>query len=670
MEDLVSNPSIASSFDVLVLDTSCEGLNQSEAQIIAGIGKPVLAVGNGGYEFLNHLGAQITSQKIVQQNAIHTISISNLYYSFDAHYHIVFQYPHQVNYSIHTFDGQVVQRYFLLPLSNDSLTLTNSLKLIPLAEDYTGANYYFLSIYNNSNYPYMVHWALHNITTISQDPLGNISLQVLINTLYWLKDKNPYSVRITPDYYEYNASQVANIGVAAIYNLNLTFHEGVNLTVNIIDENQTIVHSVQIVTGSQPVYISFQIPSISSLYYVINVTDGALFFLEQFIVQSTDYQITEFTATPNTVYLGNNVVLNACVAVDGNPVPNIVVYWSIINRIAYPNVNFADNWDLYSFLGVGVTNSSGYASYNWVPQETGIYEIVAWIMSYKGTPKNWTNTSVTVRGNPELSVNLVGVNSIITVGNTLRFKGNLTLLSQPFGNINLSVTIYCPGDHLINYIIPIGGAGHFSLELIPNARGIHTVFFTYPGNLTMDSITKGLQFSAYQIVAGLETNAKDGRIKLGESILINAEFGSLGFTPKLNDPVTLLVTDINGNIVFSKGYTIGNLTCFQTQWTPQTLGDYKITLYFNESYTIATTSGTIKVTSPESDSNSINLLLGFSGLSLNNSSSGVPLQGILAFTGLGLLGSVILFTRLRKNRNEILNDWPLGESDTRGTEEV
>jgi len=631
-------------------------------------------VGNGGYEFLNHLGAQITPRKITQDTRNRVLSISTSYNNWDVHYHIVYQHPNHVNYNTTYHYGQVSQRYFIIPLSNDSLTLTSSPNLIPLAKDITTFDDYFLSIYNKySGNPYLVHWALHNITTISQDPSGTSCLQTLVNTLHWLNDKNPYSVHISPDYYGYNASEVANISIAAINNLNLTFYGGVTLDVEITDQNQSTVHTDQIITSSsQPVYTSFQIPVIPSPSYTINVTDGTLFFLESFTVQSTDYRITEFNATPSIIYLsGGAVLLNACVTVEGNQAPDAVVYLSIINRITYPSATFANNPNLYTLLGSRVTNSSGYAAYNWVPEETGIYEIVAWIKNYDGLPKNWTNTSVTVRGKPELSVNLVGINPGITVGDTLRFEGNLTLFSQPLGgSVNINVAICCPDGRVVNYTIYTASAGRFSLEWTPSTRGIHTIFFTFPGNSTIDSVTKGLEFSAYQLVARLETNAKDGQITLGESLQIKANFGTLGFTPKLNDPVTLLVMDFDDNIVFSGGYTIGNLDYFQTQWTTEYIGDYKILVYFNQSYTIATTSSTIKVTSLGSDFASINVLLGLSGLSLgNNNNSGFSLPGVLAVTGLGLLGSVILYTRLKKNRNEFLNSWLLGGSDTRGTEE-
>lgn len=671
MENLVSEPSIANNFDILILDSSCEGITQSEAQTIAEIEKPVLAVGNGGYEFLNHLGAQITPQKI-QDAQIHRIIISTSYNNWDIHYHIVYQHPNQVNYITTYLYGQVSERYFKLYLSNDNLTLTRSANLIPLAKDITTFNDYFLSVYSNySANRYLVHWALHNITTISQDSSGESCLQTLINTLYWLRDKNPYSVQINPDYYEYNASEVANISIAAINNLNLTLCGGINLDVKITDQNQNTVHTDQIVTSSsQPVYTSFQIPPFPSPYYTINVTDGMLFFLESFTILPTDYRITEFKAIPSTIYLNEGtVILNACVTVEGSPASNVVVYWSSINRITYPNATFVNSPNLYILLGCQVTNSSGYAAYNWVPEKIGIYEIVAWIKNYDGTPKNWTNTSVTVSGKPKLSVNLVGINPFITVGSTLRFEGNLTLFSQPLEG-DLSVTIYCPGGRMVNYATYIGSSGRFSLEWIPGTRGIHTIFFNYSGNSTIDSVTIGMEFSAYQLVAGLETNAKNGQIMLGESLQIKANFGSLGFTPNLNDPVTLLVTDLDNNIVFLSAYSIDNGDYFQTQWTPQYIGDYKITLYFNESYTIATPSSAVKVAYPGSGFESINVLLGLSGLSLGNSnSSGVSLPGVLAVTGLGLLSSVILYTRLKKNRNEFLNSWLRGGSDTRGIEE-
>ncbi|MEM3586595.1 MAG: hypothetical protein QXO71_04660, partial [Candidatus Jordarchaeaceae archaeon] len=671
LETLINNTSVASSFDVLILDTSCGGINQTCAQIIAGIGKPVLAVGNGGYKFLNHLGAQITPIELSQLTTIYIVSITTSD-GWDSHYHIVYQYPNRVNYFTEYHYGQVSQRWFKLPLSNDSLTLANSSNLIPLAKVNTMFRDYLLSIYHNySTNPYLLHWALHNITTISHVPSGAECFKTLVNTLHWLSNKNPYSIRIIPEYYTYNASQVANISIAAINNLNLSFFGDVPLNVTITDWNQSVVYATQIVTSSsQPVYISFEIPQIPSPSYTVNVTDGTLFFLESFTVQPTDYQVTGFSATPSTLYISEgSVLLNACVTVEGKPASGAAVYWSMINKIIYSNVTFPNNFGLYTILGLDFTNSSGYAAYNWVPQETGVYEVVAWIMNYDGTPKSWANASVIVRGKAELSVSIVSINPVVTVGNTLRFEGNLTLFSQPLGgNISINVSIYCPDNRVISYTIYMVGTGAFSFDWTPNTRGTYTIFFTYPGNLTMDSVTKGIDFSAYQIVTGLETSAKNGQVSLGESLEIKANFGSLGFTPNLNDSVTLLVLDIkNNNIVFSKLCTISNMNYFQTQWTPEYIGDYKIVLYFNQSYIIATPNSTIKVTSQESDSIS-NILLGISGISLGTVSD-LPLSSILAVTGLGLLGSLILFTRLRKDRKEFFNGWLLDGSDAGGTEE-
>jgi hypothetical protein len=116
----------------------------------------------------------------------------------------------------------------------------------------------------------------------------------------------------------------------------------------------------------------------------------------------------------------------------------------------------------------------------------------------------------------------------------------------------------------------------------------------------------------------------------------------------------LLVTGSNGNTVFSEEQTVTNTTYFQTQWTPQYVGDYNIQLYFNQSYTVATTSSPIRVTSQGSGAVSSSALL---GLSLSDSgNSGSALTGVLSAAGVGMVGCVVLFTRLRKNRNEFLGN--------------
>ncbi len=667
LDTLISNPSVASAFDVLILDTSCESLTQSDAETIAGIGKPVLAVGSGGYEFLNHLGAQITPM-IVQETGVHVLSLSTSYNNWDIHYHIVYQYPTQVIYDTNYLYGEVTQRYIMLPLYGDSLILTNSPSLIPLAKDITKGDNYFLSIYNNyQDNHYLVHWALNNITSISQDSYGESCLQTLINTLYWLNNKNPYSVRIVPDSYEYNSSEVVNVSITAVDNLYQTLHGGITLDVNITDENQNTVHTDQLVTSdSGPVYTSFQIPSVPSPSYTINVTDGSLFFIEVFTVQPTDYQITEFSATPDTIYLGmGEILLNACVKVDGNPASGVVVRWSIVNRVIYPGASFVDNPNLYTLLGYRATNDSGYAAYQWVPEVPGVYEVVAWIRNYDGLPKNWTATQVTVQIKSELSLNLIDTNAGITyIGDTVRVEGYLTLNSQPVeSGTSINVTIYDPISRVVNYVIFTDSYGRFSLDWIPSIEGIYTIFCTYAGNLTVDSVTKGVEFSVYRLRPGLETSAKDGVIAFGNSLQITANFSSLSFTPKLGEPVTLLVMDLDNNIVFLEEYTVNNLEYFQTQWTPQNLGEYKILLCFNQSYTVISTSSTIIVASSAGGfDSSPKSLLSLSLSDITNSDYSAPV--VLIVMGSGLLGSIVLFTRLKKNgrTGAFLEDWQRGES--------
>jgi hypothetical protein len=478
-------------------------------------------------------------------------------------------------------------------------------------------------------------------------------------------------VQIAPDSYSYNASEVANISLAAINNLNLAFYGGVTLNVKIIDQNQSTVYTTQLVTsGSGPVYISFQIPAIPSPSYTINATDGTLFSLEPFTVQSTDYQITQFNATPSTIYLnGGAVLLNACLTVGGNPAPEAVVYWSIINRITYPGATFADNPDLYTLLSSNVTDSSGYTSHQWVPQGIGIYEIVAWIKNYDGQPKNWTTTQVTVRGKPELSVNLTGTNpSINYVGNSIGIDGCLTLNSNPLeGGISINVTIYDPNGRTVNHVIYTQSSGRFSLDWTPNTEGIYTIFCTFAGNSTLDSVTKSIEFTAYRLTLGLITNAKNGQITFGYNLQITANFSSLGFTPHLNDPVTLLVKDLNGNTVFSEEQTVTNTDYFQTQWTPQNLGQYKIFLHFNQSYNIVSTSSIINVIPQGGASDTSSQALLSLSLSNNNHPNYVP--AVLIVTCTGILGSGILFTHLKKNQEGFIEDWQSGEFDTKGTEE-
>ncbi|MHA1603696.1 MAG: hypothetical protein ACTSWF_03465 [Candidatus Freyarchaeota archaeon] len=664
LDTLVDNPSVADAFDVLVLGSSCEGLTQSEAQTIAGIGKPVLAVGKGGYEFLNHLGAQITPLQVNGETGVHVLSVTTSYNGWDMHYHIVYQHPDRVEYTTNYLYGDVTQRYFMLPLNSDDLTLAESPNLIPLARDTTKANDYFLSIYNNyTGNPYLVHWALYNITTISRDPLGERCLKTLTNTLHWLKNKNPYTVRIEPERYQYNSMDVVNISISAVDNLNLTLHGGVTLNITVTDENQSTVHTDQVTTSpSGPVYTSFQLPAVPSPTYTVNATDGELCFLENFTVQPTDYRITTLTATPGTTYLGEGAVqLSARVTVEGTPAPDAYVLWSAIDRLKNPNAAFGDNPQAFTLLGASVTNETGHATYNWVPGETGVYEVVAWIRSYDGSPKNWTSTQVTVRGKPEISLSLTGTDLGVITGYTLRIEGNLTLNSKPLGEtVSINVTIHTPDGRVVNQTIHTGSAGRFLLEWTPTTPGIHTIICSFAGNSTVDSVTRVLESTVYRLVTPLETSATDGRVTLGETIRVTASFAELGFTPNPGDPVTLMVLNLDGYTVFSGEYTVTSTEQFQAQWTPQHTGDYRIMLRFNRSYTIVATTGTIRVTSaggfypaPET--------LGMLSLAGSNNHASVPT--VLAVAGSGLLGSVILLTRLRNSRDQFLRDWQQSEYD-------
>lgn len=672
LETLVNNPTIADVFDILILDTSCTSINQSASEIIAGTGKPVLTVGSAGYIFLNHLGAQITPREVVNKTEVHVLSISTKYNNWDVHYHIVYQYPQYVNYNISLLYGEITQRYILLPLSEDNLTLTNSPKLIPLAKDLTQYDDYFLSIYNQyESNPHLLHWALHNITTISQSPYGNSLMQTLTNTLIWLHSKNPYSVQILPNLYKYNASETVNISISAISNFNLTRYGGITLNITVVDDSQNIAHTDQLVTSSTgPVYTSFQIPQISGLSYTINATDGQIFSIEPFTVQPTDYRITEFTANPSTIYLGEGgVLLNSCVTVEGNAASNILVRWSVLNKLEYPNASFTSNPDLYTLVGYVFTNSSGYAASQWFPQKMGVYEVVAWIRDYNGLPKNWTSTQVTVKMKAGLSVNLTGIGGgLIYVGDTVTVEGQLTLNYQPPQEVvSINVTIYDPNSHPVSHIIYTSSSGQFFLNWTPSLRGIYTIFCTYAGNITVDSVTRGLEFAVHLLMPGLETDAKNGQVVLGSTLQITANFSKLSFTPQPQDPVTLMVIDLAGKLVYSEEYRMNNTEYFQAQWTPQSLGEYTVLLLFNQTYTVVSTSKTISVVTQGEDYNSEpQALLGLSlGSSNQNGSNTTPI--VLAMSGFGFVGSAILFTRLRKSREIIYKNF---EGDLYGPSET
>ncbi|MHA1578216.1 MAG: hypothetical protein ACTSUQ_01135 [Candidatus Freyarchaeota archaeon] len=373
LETFVANPTVADGFDILVLGSSCTGLTQGDAETVAGAGKPVLAVGSGGCVFLSLLGAQVTPVELAGVTGVHSLSLSTNYNGWDMHWHIVYQQPVPVNYSTTYHYGEVAQRYLLLPLNNDNLTLISSQVLVPLAKDTTWQDYYFLSFYTGfAGNPYLVHWALHNVSVLL-DPIGEACLQTLVNTLHWLRNENPYSVRIVPDSYEYNSSDIVNISLSVVDNLYQTLHGGVGLSVEVVDENGSVVHSDQLVSSSGgPVYTWFQVPSIACPSYTINVSDGELFFLESFSVLPTDYRVTEFNATPGTVYLGEETVqLSARVTAEGSPASDIVIFWSAIDRVTHPDAYFGDDPYAYTLLDLGVTDGSGYTAYEWVPERIG-----------------------------------------------------------------------------------------------------------------------------------------------------------------------------------------------------------------------------------------------------------------------------------------------------------
>jgi len=649
LETFVGNPGVADGFDVIVLGSSCTGLTQGDAEVIAGAGKPVLAVGSGGCAFLGLLGAEVTPVELAGVTGVHSLSLSTNYNGWDIHWHIVYQQPVPVNYSTTYHYGEVAQRYLLLPLNSDNLTLVSSQVLVPLAKDTTWRDYYFLSFYTGfAGNPYLVHWALHNVSVLL-DPVGEACLQVLVNTLHWLSEGNPYSVRIVPDSYGYNSSDVVNISLSVVDNLNQSLYGGVGLSVRVVDENGSVVHSDQLVSSVDgPVYTWFRVPSIASPSYTINVSDGELYFLESFSVLPTDYRVTEFNASPGTVYLGEEPVqLSARVTADGGPASGIVVFWSAIDRVTHPDASFGDDPYAYTLLDLGVTNGSGYAACEWVPERIGIYEVVAWIRDYGGSPRNWTSRTVTVSGSPQLAVNLES--DCGTVGAPVRVVGNLSLCSEPLGAVSVNVTVYEPGGRAVSLVIRLSGTVAFSFEWVPEVEGRYTMVFLFPGNGTLDSVSRAVEFSVYRLNPGLETSAYQGRISLGSTLRITADFGSLGFAPSLGEPVTLVVVDsIMNRVVYTRDYVVSSLDGFEAEWTPWSPGEYRVFVYFNQSYVVATTSGVITVTEEGGGGGQPSQLV--LGLSLSGNNWGNSFSHIvLTVISTGLLGVVVAFTHLRRN---------------------
>ena len=113
--------------------------------------------------------------------------------------------------------------------------------------------------------------------------------------------------------------------------------------------------------------------------------------------------------------------------------------------------------------------------------------------------------------------------------------------------------------------------------------------------------------------------------------------------------MTLVVVDsIMNRAVYTRDYVVSSLDGFEAEWTPWSPGEYRVFVYFNQSYVVATTSGVITVTEEGGGGDQPSqLVLGLS-LSGNNWNGSVS-HIVLTIIGTGLLGVVVAFTHLRRN---------------------
>ncbi|MEM1512257.1 MAG: hypothetical protein QXN15_06830 [Candidatus Jordarchaeales archaeon] len=334
---------LSSSCDVIVIDPVLN-VNETLAQKISQAGKPVLALGLGGAQYLNHTGKTVVAHDYCCSN--------NEFHSLGC----------RVNALLHEILCGVNVSSVLLPLTNgDNCTFIDSSSSFILLNDTSFSNHGFLSVAGS-----VVHVALHNITYLysERNGMGGECFRVVMNAVDWLARGAPrYGILVSLEKEVYGYENVTvNVSVYDNWKVNWCAEQG-NVTLNVTRNGSTVYFNS--CTGCN---VSFTISVLDPGNYSVLAEREGCIGVASFMVKYWLIQLA------GLAYRDGKLFVN--VTVDGVPAEGVAVNFSYVKGFRI----VTDFWsvrDEFTFIGSGVTNGSGWASVEFNLNE--YVTVVAWV---------------------------------------------------------------------------------------------------------------------------------------------------------------------------------------------------------------------------------------------------------------------------------------------------
>ncbi len=338
---------------VIVVDPALD-VNESLASSINATGKPVLALGLGGAQYLNHTGGVWFAHEVSGiNNTIHFLS-----YHDDVH-----EVLREVNVSS-----------MWLPFNGKFAFIDSSNSHVLVRDDAVG-DHGFLSVAEKA-----VHIAMYNITPLYEvrDFYGSETFRMVMNAVDWL-------VRGAPRYR-------LLVDVSDVYGcVNVTINVSVydNWEVGWCSETGEVC--LNVTRGGKSVYtnsvngcnVSFTTPTLEAGRYDVTVERDGCTATKSITVHAV--QLSDLT------YKGGLLMVR--VLIDGVPAEGVTVNFSYVEG-ARMVLDFWSVKEGFTRVGGNTTNSSGWACMEF--SSDGTVTVVAWNEEYR----NYTYTTLTLL--PEL----------------------------------------------------------------------------------------------------------------------------------------------------------------------------------------------------------------------------------------------------------------------------
>lgn len=331
------------SCDVVVIDSDLR-VDESLAQKISQAGKPVLALGLGGAQYLNHTGKTVVVHEYSSNNEeIHSLVC-------------------RVNALLHEILRGVSVNSIWLPLaSGDSCTFIDSSSGFILLNDTFFSSHGFLSVADS-----VVHVALHNITYLysERDREGGECFKAVMNAVDWLARGAPrYRILVSLEKEVYGCENIAvNVSVYDNWKVNWCNEQG-NVTINVTRNGSTVYSNSRIGCN-----VSFTIPVLGPGDYSVLAERGGCIGSASFKVKYKLIQLADLEYRDGKLFVK--------VMVDEALAEGVAVNFSYVKGFKM----ITDFWsvrDEFTLIGGGETNASGWASVEFDLNEP--VTVVAWV---------------------------------------------------------------------------------------------------------------------------------------------------------------------------------------------------------------------------------------------------------------------------------------------------